>query len=70
MKTESPQALVDLSPLGWSIERRVAALAAVASNDRLVAAAAEHLTLDDHAAAFAAWCDLHAAPDTPAGSLR
>ena len=70
MKTESPQALVDLSPLGWPAPRQAAALAVAAPNDQRVAvAAAERLTPADHAAAFAAWCDLHVAPDATTDHL-
>ena len=71
MPTEAPQALVELSPLGWTAERRAAALAVAAPNDRrIAAAAAQRLTLDDHAAAFAAWCDGHVAPGAPADPHR
>ena len=61
MQIDKPQLLVDLSPLGWTPERRAAALTAATSNAQRVAAAAELLALEDNAAAFAAWCDSFAA---------
>jgi hypothetical protein len=59
MNSPEPAALVDLAPLNWPAERSAAALAIAAPNNQRVAQAAAQLTLDDHAAAFAAWCDAH-----------
>ena len=67
MQIDKPQLLVDLSPLGWTPERRAAALTAATSNAQRVAAAAELLALEDNAAAFAAWCDSFASNMTPNG---
>ena len=61
MSPELRSSLVDLQPLGWSTDRIAAALAvAVPNNQRIAQAAQTQLTLDDHAAGFAAWCDAQA----------
>lgn len=68
MPIDEPQLLVDLYPLCWTPERRAAALTAATPNNQRVAAAAERLSLEDNAAAFAAWCDSFASqtiPDEP-----
>lgn len=53
--------LVGLQALGWDAPRIAAALAVAAPNDvRIARAALERLTLADHAASFAAWCDAQA----------
>lgn len=67
MSNQEPQPLPDPMLAGWSAERRAAALAVAAPNDRrIAAAAAELLTPEDQAASFAAWCDAH----PPAGAPR
>ncbi len=64
------QALVDLEPLDWPSDRRAAAMATATAAAQRVADAATQLTPDDHAAAFAAWCDQHAAADAEPGGAR
>lgn len=61
MTPEHQPPLVELAPLGWSTGRIAAALAvAVPNNLRIAQAAPGQLRLDDHVAAFAAWCDAQA----------
>ena len=58
--TETP-ITVGPQALGWDPARLEAALAVAAPNDaRIAQAALERLTLDDHPATFAAWCDAQA----------
>ena len=59
--SDQPLPLVDLRALGWPAERADAVrAAAAANNERIARAALERLTLDDHPATFAAWCDAQA----------
>jgi hypothetical protein len=60
--------MADLAPLNWPADRSAAALAVAAPNNQRVAQAAARLTPDDHAAAFAAWCDRHDAADATPGA--
>lgn len=61
MIAEHQPPLVDLAGLHWPARRIAAALAiAVPNEQRIARAALQRLTLDDHAAAFAAWCDTQA----------
>lgn len=66
MTAEDNPPLVDLAPLGWPAARIAAALAVAAQNNRRIAQAAiAQLTLDDHVAGFAAWCDAQAGDAAP-----
>lgn len=69
MSAERQPPLVDLAALHWPADRVAAALAVAVPNDRRIAQAAlRRLTLDDHVAGFAAWCDAQArerAPELP-----
>lgn len=61
MNPQDTPPLVDLHGFGWSQARIDAALAVVVPNSRRVAQAAlERLTLDDHVAVHAAWCEAEA----------
>lgn len=61
MNPNDPLPLVDLHALGWTAPRVDAALAVAVPNSRRIAQAAlERLTLDDHVAVHAAWCDAQA----------
>lgn len=66
MNPEHQPPLVDLAPLGWPTGRIAAALAVAVPNNHHIAQAAQgQLTLDDHVAGFAAWCDTQAGDSTP-----
>ena len=66
MTPEHKPPLVDLAPLGWPASRIAAAVAVVVPNNQRIAQAAQgQLTLDDHVAGFAAWCDTQADSATP-----
>jgi hypothetical protein len=55
-----------LAPQGWTAVRWAAALAIAGANDRrIAAAAAQLLSMHDHGADFAAWCDAHIAGTGP-----
>ena len=61
MNPDDTPPLVDLRTLGWPAARIDAALAVAIPNSRRIAQAAlERLTLDDHVAVHAAWCDAQA----------